>query len=303
MGKSKSRDRKVRTERTTNTLSSLPRDYAGYANRYGLLTLRLKPQIEGIALGAETLPRRNQSKLGNTQKEQFIKAFETIIKNGQFADLVSIHSDAYRNRIHTERTDLETNPRFLPWHRVFLYELEFRLNSTPEGNSSIRIPYWDWTVDRVFPEWLTKFKPIVKDVPVFPAPPTPPVPVVRTITVERSIGKAINPRSGRPFELPTKDQTDSLKSYTDFIDFTAYLESLHGLPHIWVGGTMGTYVSPADPVFWLHHSNIDRLWSLWPRSQSERPDLKGRDAEMTPWSYRTDRDRIEDTRIFNYTYE
>ena len=26
---------------------------------------------------------------------------------------------------------------------------------------------------------------------------------------------------------------------------------------------MGTFVSPLDPIFWLHHANIDRLWSDW----------------------------------------
>jgi tyrosinase len=26
--------------------------------------------------------------------------------------------------------------------------------------------------------------------------------------------------------------------------------------------------SPADPVFFLHHANVDRIWSIW---QSEHP--------------------------------
>ena len=29
-------------------------------------------------------------------------------------------------------------------------------------------------------------------------------------------------------------------------------------------GTMGSFVSsPYDPVFWLHHANVDRLWAEW----------------------------------------
>jgi len=24
--------------------------------------------------------------------------------------------------------------------------------------------------------------------------------------------------------------------------------------------------SPADPVFWLHHANIDRLWAEWQKT-------------------------------------
>lgn len=30
-----------------------------------------------------------------------------------------------------------------------------------------------------------------------------------------------------------------------------------------VFGTMAANSSPNDPVFWLHHANIDRLWSIW----------------------------------------
>ena len=38
---------------------------------------------------------------------------------------------------------------------------------------------------------------------------------------------------------------------------------LHNRVHIWVGGDMGPGTSPNDPVFFLHHCNIDRLWALW----------------------------------------
>ena len=26
---------------------------------------------------------------------------------------------------------------------------------------------------------------------------------------------------------------------------------------------MATAISPADPMFWLHHSNVDRIWARW----------------------------------------
>ena len=37
----------------------------------------------------------------------------------------------------------------------------------------------------------------------------------------------------------------------------------HRLVHVIVGGHMATNWSPADPLFYLHHANIDRLWSMW----------------------------------------
>jgi tyrosinase len=46
--------------------------------------------------------------------------------------------------------------------------------------------------------------------------------------------------------------------------FRANLETeIHNTAHDWVGGSLATPCSPNDPVFWLHHCNIDRLWAEW----------------------------------------
>jgi hypothetical protein len=37
----------------------------------------------------------------------------------------------------------------------------------------------------------------------------------------------------------------------------------HNAVHVWVGAQMRTASLPNDPVFFLHHANIDRPWSLW----------------------------------------
>lgn len=40
----------------------------------------------------------------------------------------------------------------------------------------------------------------------------------------------------------------------------------HGAMHVAVGGWMGGFNTAAlDPIFWLHHCNIDRLWEVWLR--------------------------------------
>jgi tyrosinase len=51
----------------------------------------------------------------------------------------------------------------------------------------------------------------------------------------------------------------------------------HNLVHNCVGGAyngvngfMQAFMSPTDPIFYLHHSNIDRLWDVWTRKQMAR---------------------------------
>lgn len=47
----------------------------------------------------------------------------------------------------------------------------------------------------------------------------------------------------------------------------------HNLVHDAVGGYMGDMLSAADPVFWIHHANVDRLWELWMQRRSNPYDL------------------------------
>lgn len=38
---------------------------------------------------------------------------------------------------------------------------------------------------------------------------------------------------------------------------------LHNRVHVWVGGDMLPSSSPNDPVFYLNHCNVDRIWASW----------------------------------------
>ncbi|ADZ93170.1 tyrosinase family protein [Marinomonas mediterranea] len=46
--------------------------------------------------------------------------------------------------------------------------------------------------------------------------------------------------------------------------FGAVENNPHNLVHVDIGGAMGDPNTAAlDPIFWLHHANIDRLWQCW----------------------------------------
>jgi tyrosinase len=40
---------------------------------------------------------------------------------------------------------------------------------------------------------------------------------------------------------------------------------LHNRVHVWIGGDMAPGSSPNDPVFYLNHCNVDRMWAAWQR--------------------------------------
>lgn len=55
--------------------------------------------------------------------------------------------------------------------------------------------------------------------------------------------------------------------------------ALHNGAHMWVGWSMGPWTSPNDPSFFLHHSNVERIWTKW---QDLHPDEKYLPEEPIP---------------------
>ena len=125
---------------------------------------------------------------------------------------------------------------FLAWHRRYLEQLEQRLQ---QEDRSVTIPYWDWMSDRALPAPLNK-----------PA-------LLRSWSVTRHWDAG---------QLPAPADLQAVNAQTAFTPFQRRLEQVHGFVHEAVGGTMAGPSSPADPLFFLHHANIDRLWAIWQRA-------------------------------------
>jgi hypothetical protein len=75
----------------------------------------------------------------------------------------------------------------------------------------------------------------------------------------------------------------------------AVLPEMHNRAHVWVGGSMIPSSSPNDPVFFLHHANIDRIWAQWQDNnpgQHYAPQLTPPDELQTPGENKPPRPRI-----------
>ncbi|MEM7469626.1 MAG: tyrosinase family protein, partial [Pseudomonadota bacterium] len=54
---------------------------------------------------------------------------------------------------------------------------------------------------------------------------------------------------------------------------------LHNRVHVWVDGDMFPATSPNDPVFYLNHCNVDRIWDVW---QTNNPNAGYRPQGASP---------------------
>jgi tyrosinase len=147
---------------------------------------------------------------------------------------------------------------FLPWHRAYLYFFELALrDQVPEGV----LAWWDWTSPGShttgIPDAFSARRVGNQENPLFRASVPP---AARQNGQPRQTSRA----PGAPADLPTAAQVQQVLALPDFLDFQAQVENIHNAVHVWVGGTMGEIPWAAyDPIFFAHHTMIDRLWRLW----------------------------------------
>jgi len=141
---------------------------------------------------------------------------------------------------------------FLPWHRAYLYYFE-RICRELTGENDFALPYWNWQADRAIPGpfWSGALN-----------------------DTSRSAGPSS--QAGLSYVGPSVMQ--SILNEPNFEQFGSYAStalrggggaygSLEATPHNnihgFVGGNMGGYHSPLDPVFWCHHNMVDCVWDKW----------------------------------------
>ena len=227
--------------------------------------------------------RKSAFALTAAEQNRYITVIKQLIAaaGNPYGTLVADHADMMHN-MHGSMGPVGRQ-RFLPWHRRYLLELERKMQAI---DPLCFIPYWRWSVNRAVPGWLATFKPKVV------------VPGVGNVQVVRT--------PAPPAGLPTTTQVNSVVNNPNlnYTQFTSQLEGQHNTVHGWVGGTMNNIqVSPADPIFWMHHGEIDRLWSVWqakPANVGKNPTLSGTDKILDPWT--TTEAQVRKISTLGYSY-
>lgn len=150
---------------------------------------------------------------------------------------------------------------FLAWHRMYVYFFE-RILRAKSGNANLTLPYWNYQTNAVMPpDWRNS------------APGNP--------LYDASRNSTINSGGSLPASIMT-----SINNALDLVPYYSFQTSLngpHGSVHTTISGNMSSTSSAAkDPVFWLHHCNIDRLWEVWLRKCGGRAN-----PTDAPWLTKT----------------
>ena len=102
---------------------------------------------------------------------------------------------------------------------------------------------------------------------------------------------------GRISDLPSLSEMNRVLQSGDYHSFRLALEAgiiggpiglpTHNFGHNWVGGHMGTETSPNDPIFFMHHCFVDKIWHDW-QADGHQDDYAGRSPfglndPMWPW--------------------
>lgn len=156
---------------------------------------------------------------------------------------------------------------FLPWHRMYVYFFE-EIVRFVSGVPSFTLPYWNYT------------SPDPSKRGIVPVQFRSPRAFIMLYRQNR------NPVANSNFPITTGQQGDlmgirnimSTASYSDsgFIQGvgTRIDTGIHGFIHTLVGTetNMGNVpYAASDPLFWVHHANIDRMWASWNAAGRSNP--------------------------------
>ncbi|MFI6687274.1 tyrosinase family protein [Streptomyces sp. NPDC050485] len=232
--------------------------------------------------------RKNQSTLTSAERKAFVNAVLELKKRGGYDELVRTHIDFYVSDGDGGLRVAHMTPSFLPWHRQFLLQFE---RSLQQINPRVTVPYWDWTRDNSPASylWADDFmggNGRRGDLQVMTGPfayAHGNWEIRANVTEDRFLARDLG-RPNDPVILPPP--ADVLRALADPVYDVAPWNSTsrtgfrnqiegwtpgsgnarfrtHNQVHRWVNGTMLGAAAVNDPVFWLHHAFIDRLWSSW----------------------------------------
>jgi len=199
---------------------------------------------------------KNAKTLLSGERDRFISAFAKLNDQGRgrFADFNNMHKEPGYYQAHVA-------PGFLPWHRAYLLDLERQLQAI---DPSVALPYWRF--DQAAPNLFSlQFMgvPANGTVQFVAGHPFLTWTTDGQLGISRTMFFAAN---AAPPGLLDENGTLALggSPNADYALFRGMEGNPHGFAHTSFGGSISSIGTAAkDPLFFLLHCNVDRLWAKW----------------------------------------
>ncbi len=199
--------------------------------------------------------RKNANTLTPGERDRFVSAFAQLNNKGagRFQDFRDMHTAVSSPQAHG-------HAGFLPWHRAYILDLERELQAI---DPSVALPYWRF--DQPAPNLFTLDFVGVSDASgTVQFSNANPLQFWVTDGVPGINRRPFFPTSQAPPGLLTEAQTLALGG--QFAAFRNMEGNPHGSAHVSFGGSISSIPTAAkDPLFFMLHCNVDRLWAKWQR--------------------------------------
>jgi len=231
------------------------------SRRFGDVILEVRDRTTSTLLGSHPTMvrvRKDANRLTTTERSRFLRALAILngSANGRYTDFRDMHIAG--------PPDIEAHggPGFLPWHRIYLLDLERELQAI---DGEVALPYWRFeaAAPNVFTRSFMGVPGPQDRVQFTPSNPLSAWVAGNLPGVER--GPGVGPQTV-PM-VRSEQQTLALggSPAADFAPFATMQFNPHGRAHMSHGRGVITDpgTAPQDPLFFLLHCNVDRLWAKW----------------------------------------
>jgi len=180
--------------------------------------------------------RKQWSEFTSSEQIAYVNAINSLSAT-DVDDLADEHDRLFSSGIHTPG-------QFLPWHRIYLKFFEEMVQAV---DPDVTLPYWDWYDQS---SW-TASSPLFEDGGggsdgLFGL----------------NVSSTVWPYS-RNFSSSWTPPTTNMTT-TDYVTFNNSVQlGPHNLGHNFIGGSMLTGASSIDPIFYIHHAMVDKVWRDW----------------------------------------
>jgi tyrosinase len=270
--------------------------------RFDIAILASSLAASAYATCSKITVRRDWRSLTEAEQSHFIDVQQELWRKSIDPDTGRSIYDTNFTLLHRDNTKTShLVPAFLPWHRRLLRDYEAALRTI---SPDISIPYWNWAAENTalnesviwsdkafggdgqgddycvqngrYANWTLNLGGQFEDVNVnvkhclrrlwkygFSSP---------LIAADEAVVPNVDEMMGNATTLAP-----------DYDAFRHWLEPHHGTIHQGVGGFKGDFQgdmtavenSPNEPVFWLHHAMVDRMWYIFQQQSEEAKKAYG----------------------------